>query len=932
MKTRRTSIFAVIAAAVFLASSGPAPDQRLADRVSALLLEFPAESATDRDAAASDLIRLGPAAVADLCGRLADPGAADDNLVRFALDAVVVRSGRPGAPGERAMVVEAILKSLDASRDPEVGTFVISLLQKIGKKEIVKPLARLLSRPALAGPVVRALIATRVPEAETALLKALRTARGDPAAAIIQGLGDLRSRKATSALLRLADKSDPNIRAGALDALANIGDPSARPALVRVRVDAPFEERAGAAARLLLFGRRLADSGRSSEAAAIALAFLSDYSAPGEDHLRAAALTLYMDAVGENEGLEKLMEAAGSPEAKYRQKALDIAAGLRASWSAAGWIGLLDRAAPDVQADMIRMLARRGEASALPAIREKLRSGESGVRQAAAGAAAFLGGAAVLDDIVPLFQTGDEADVSAAKKAASLFPSDVLIPKVAEILPSAPPAAQVALLEILAERTAKSLAGDVLSLCSSPDENVRAAALAALEQTVSADESAAVVDLLFQTASPRETVLIQNAAAAAARQIPDPEARAVSVLKAFERADGPVLIDLLRTLFKIGGAAALDLVRTEIQNPDPQIQAVAVFTLANWPDESAVPDLAGLAKGVSDRKFRYLALQGIARLIPGSGMTAAAKLDRLREALAAAVEAGEKNVILDGIAAVRAPEGLETIVRFLDDPEMQVRAAKAVLRLVMPAVGYDGMTGMSAVAALKKAVPFIDYEFDRVPAERRARELLIREGFQPLFNGKDLSGWKGLVSDPPTRAKMTPAGLARAQVEADADMRAHWRVMDGILSYDGKGQSLCTGRDYGDFEMFVDWKIEPNGDSGVYLRGSPQVQIWDPAQWPEGSGGLYNNKTNPNKPSVRADRPAGEWNTFYIKMAGEKVTVGLNGVRVVDEVVMENYWERDKPIYPAGPIELQSHGTTLSFKNIYLREIPADLTISPDGI
>ncbi|MCX6565892.1 MAG: DUF1080 domain-containing protein [Candidatus Aminicenantes bacterium] len=921
MKTRRASIFAVFAAAAFLASSGPVPGQSLADRVSALLLEFPAETAADRDAAASELIRLGPPAVADLCGRLAEPGAADDNLVRFALDAVVVRSGRPGAPDERAMVVDAILKSLNASRDPEIGTFMISLLQKTGKTEIVKPLARFLSRPALAGPVVRALTATGVSEAETALLKALRTAQGDPAAAIIQGLGDLRSRKATPALLRLAEKSDPKIRAAALDALANIGDLSARPALERVRIAAPFEERAGAAVRLLLFGRRLAESGLSSEAAAIARPFLSDYSAPGEDHLRAAALTLYMDAVGEKEGLKILMEAAGSPEAKYRQKALDIAAGLRTSWSTADWIGLLDQAAPDVQADLIRMLARRGEASVFPVIREKLRSGEDLVRRAAAGAAARLGGAGVWDDIVPLFKSGDEADVDAAKKAVLFFPSDVLIPKIAEILPAAPPSAQVALLGILAERTAKVQAGNVLSLCLSPDENVRAAALAALEQTVSADDLPAVVDLLLQAASPHEIVLIQNAVAAAARQIPDPEARAVPLLKALERADEPKRIDLLRTISKIGGAAALDVVRTEIQNPDPQVQAVAVFALANWPDESAVPDLTRLAKSVSDRKFRYLVLQGIARLVPGSGLTAAEKLDALRDALASAVEADEKTVILDGIAAVLAPEGLETIVKFLDDPDIQVRAAKAVLRLVMPVAGYGGMTGMSAAAALKKAVPFVDYEFDRVPAESRARELLTLEGFTPLFNGKDLTGWKGLVADPPERAGLAPAELARAQAEADAEMRAHWRVVEGILSFDGKGQNLCTVRDYGDFEMFVDWKIEPGGDSGLYLRGSPQIQIWDPAQWPEGSGGLYNNKTNPNKPAFRADRPAGEWNTFYIKMAREKVTVDLNGVRVVDNVVMENCWERGKPIYPSGQIELQAHSTPLFFKNIYLREI-----------
>lgn len=192
-------------------------------------------------------------------------------------------------------------------------------------------------------------------------------------------------------------------------------------------------------------------------------------------------------------------------------------------------------------------------------------------------------------------------------------------------------------------------------------------------------------------------------------------------------------------------------------------------------------------------------------------------------------------------------------------------------------------------------------------------------GFVALFNGKDLSGWKGLVGNPKSRAQMPPEQLAAAQQKADESMRAHWKVEDGALVFDGKGQSLCTAKDYGDFEMWVDWKILPKGDSGIYLRGSPQVQIW---QNPVGSGGLYNNKTNPSKPLAVADKPVGEWNRFYIKMIGERVTVKLNDVLVVDNVVMENYWERGKPIYPTGQIELQNHGNTLWFKNVYLREIP----------
>lgn len=196
------------------------------------------------------------------------------------------------------------------------------------------------------------------------------------------------------------------------------------------------------------------------------------------------------------------------------------------------------------------------------------------------------------------------------------------------------------------------------------------------------------------------------------------------------------------------------------------------------------------------------------------------------------------------------------------------------------------------------------------------------EGFVSLFNGQNLDGWKGLVGNPKTRATMNAEQLAEAQAKADASMREHWAVEDGALVFDGKGKSLCTAKDYGDFEMYVDWKILAAGDSGIYLRGAPQVQIWDPAKHPEGSGGLYNNKIHPSKPDKCADKPVDQWNSFRLKMIGEKVTVWLNSELVLDNVTMENYWERDKPIYPTGQIELQNHGNTLYFKNVYIKEIP----------
>ncbi|MFM7090361.1 MAG: DUF1080 domain-containing protein, partial [Bacteroidota bacterium] len=99
-------------------------------------------------------------------------------------------------------------------------------------------------------------------------------------------------------------------------------------------------------------------------------------------------------------------------------------------------------------------------------------------------------------------------------------------------------------------------------------------------------------------------------------------------------------------------------------------------------------------------------------------------------------------------------------------------------------------------------------------------------------------------------------------------------MVDGEIRFTGTGyENLCSVQDYADFEMWVDWRISKNGDSGIYLRGTPQVQIWDTTRVDVGanvgSGGLYNNKNNPSRPLKLMDNAIGDWNTFFIRMIGE---------------------------------------------------------------
>jgi hypothetical protein len=219
-------------------------------------------------------------------------------------------------------------------------------------------------------------------------------------------------------------------------------------------------------------------------------------------------------------------------------------------------------------------------------------------------------------------------------------------------------------------------------------------------------------------------------------------------------------------------------------------------------------------------------------------------------------------------------------------------------------------------------------------------------GFTSLFNGKDLSGWK------------IPAGD-----------NGHWKVVDGVIDYDAESEakgekSLFTEREFGDFELRVDWRIKatpyinpnvpyilpdgteardvngkpfkmslPDSDSGILLRGNAknQVNIWC---WPAGSGEFYGYRTDRNMPAevragatprTQADKPVGEWNQFIITIRGDRVTVMLNGKTVIPNAQLP-------AIAPRGAIGLQHHGgkkdgkwnsppALLQFRNIYVKEL-----------
>ena len=222
-----------------------------------------------------------------------------------------------------------------------------------------------------------------------------------------------------------------------------------------------------------------------------------------------------------------------------------------------------------------------------------------------------------------------------------------------------------------------------------------------------------------------------------------------------------------------------------------------------------------------------------------------------------------------------------------------------------------------------------------IPGTGQGADPVPPAGFRAIFNGQNLDGWYGL--NPHSVASLTGEKKEANLAQQRADFSKNWTVENGELVNDGHGPYATTEEAFGDIDFLIDYKTVPKADSGIYLRGTPQVQIWDwnqvfdpknPTRKPHlGSGGLFNNTpgTTGRDPLVRADRPFGEWNQFRIRQVRDRTWVWLNEKLVVNGAIMENYYNRSQPLAAKGPIHLQTHGGEIRWRNLFVREIsPAE--------
>lgn len=921
MKLRSIYLIFLFCVAAAIPASYAQDNRTTQTKVADVLALFPAETSENADRLFKDLISLDDQGLSLLLSRVVPNGQEEGVAPRFA---VSLLTHHASSKQQKARIESAYLKALDNAADTEVKAYFIDNLKVIGSNNSVKALAALIGKKDLMQQAISGLVSIGTPEASAALLSGLeKSSDAATQARLLKALGELNYQPALQTITKHASSDNEAIRKPALWSLALLADPASYPVLAQQAKAVQFKNDPTEATHALVeYIHQLSGKGNQELVVKASQEILTNTLDASQQHFRLAALEA-ITLASPAEATKILLKEMNRFDLLYQKEVLKIAGSTVKDEAAAKQWKKAYKKSDNLQADILVMLAsaNRNDAFIDEFIVPALKSKNAAVRMAAAEEIAYSDNKKYQTQLVDyLLSAENDEEIGGAKTALLRAMSAEEVKGLAAKIASASPKHQIAILEMLSERRAVNNFDAALTATSSADAGVKKAAYAALPNLATSKNTGDLLKLLANTTDQESQRLVQAALVTSI----DKNSQAL-VNEAYESNKARIL----PLLPYVNDDDALNKVVQAFKSGSAAEKAAAFEALLNWQNHEAVRTLLSIRKDKELKQYHEKAFQALVSQVGKSSWPDEQKLLMFDEAMNQAETTAEKSAVIRGVGNLRSFLALTFVSQYLDDKDLNRAASRSVMQIALPtADARPGLTGNVVRATLQKILDKLegqDSQYEVIDIQTYLANMPYTKGYESIFNGKDLSGWQGLVENPIARGKMSKAELAKKQTEANEKLKESWSVKDGAIYFTGKGANLCTTRPYGDFEMLVDWKITKNGDSGIYLRGSPQVQIWDPtgkeAAAKVGSGGLYNNQKHRSTPLTVADNPIGEWNTFHIKMVGDVVTVHLNGVLVVDNVVMENYWDRSLPIFPEEAIELQAHGNELAFRNIYVKEL-----------
>ncbi|HSO85347.1 MAG TPA: DUF1080 domain-containing protein, partial [Draconibacterium sp.] len=843
--------------------------------------------------------------------------------VRFAINSCSRYASEFGKEKEKDFVEGQLLKALKSQQNKDIKTFLLNELNLVAGDKTIQEVKVYLTDDFLSEPATQTLLSVGGKTAASALLEALPKADDKTSPTLVKALGELQCIGAVQQITTFVNDKNPAIKKVALEALANIGDPGSYKTLLSAAKNANFTyEPTNATEAFLHYADRLGEKNETELCKKACNEIFKANKADDKLHNYSKALAIYTGYFG-TEAMPLLLKAVENANKPFRYSALNLAENMDDVAATRAWIAKAQTVPDETKAEIIEMLGRKGDPLATGFVKENLNSASEMVRVESINALVKLEGSKATPLLIEHLAKGQ--DIEAAKTALLQLLDQKHLAPVATQMGKTSGKTKAAFIDLIGAKSGKDYFEPIFALTKSGNADEKSAAFNALKKVSAEKDLDKLIQLLLSVNNKTEIGQVQMAVVAAAKGVEAEKTEKGKLLSALKTTDKKDRI--ITVLPEIGGDAALATSSGYFKNSTGATKEAAFKALTNWKEYPASAVLFEICQS-SSAEFHAPAFASFIRQVRSADLPDDQKLLQYRKVMPFAATTEEKIQVINSIGNLKTFLSLVYLEKFLDDKDLQQTTARAIMKIALPGNEQPGFSGEIVKNMLEKVASVLvgeESDYDKINVKNYLEKMPKEKGFVSMFNGKNLDGWQGLVENPIARAKLSSAELAKKQAAANLKMVENWTVKDGMIVFNGKGDNLCSVKDYGDFDLVVDWRITKEGDSGLYLRGTPQVQVWDTSRVDVGaqvgSGGLYNNQKYTSKPLKVADNPVGDWNTFRVTMVGENVTVYLNGELVVDNVPLENYWDRSQPIFKTGAIELQAHGNELAFRDIYVREI-----------
>ena len=888
------------------------------------LAQLPADTQGKFNQTIADLVSTGEEGLTDLINRLHAPGKGSNETVEYAISGWTHYVAKDDA--QRTATAAAFRKALSNPLDKDTKAYIIRQLRTIGGDEDVETLSGFLNDEYLSDPAAQALVSIGTTKANAALLSSLNSSASELIKLnIINALGQTGYSPAEPVILKMLNESvSEKMQQVAVTALGNLGTKESIRTLRNLaeKNDYAYQKNNAAESYINLLSKLNSAEPKTIKKEAERL--IKTATKLNRQDLKIAATRILLKQPSANVSsilknvikdgnLAYLTGILYTYPFHNDSKSVDLIQKEIAS-----------NRSPQIQTALISWLGENPTTNSVSLLRNHVNSSDKMVQKAATIALAKIGGDDALIALAGLLKSSDEESVTLAKNALLSFDGDIAY-TLASVFNDSKTIGKKAVLDLIANRKMDAQYNLVYNQMFIDDKEVKASAANALKD-VSTDKNLNDLFTLLEQSDSEYVPAIQQAINAALKSLPS-DKQIELVTDMMNKSPNRHLY--YSAMAGIGSTDAISQITNAYKNESGSNKDAAFDALSKFESFHVIYPMLDIVRSSSNNQEKEKFTDAIINVIRRSDETGTVKYLYLREVMQFAQNDRQKNTILRLLGNTGQYQAMLFAVPFMDIPELKESAAVTVMNI---GISDPAFAGELTTAALKKAAETLsnpDADYQRQSINKFLSENPTEGGFVSLFNGKNLDGWKGLVANPIVRAKMSAKELAAAQVKADQQMAMDWKVEDGMIIFDGKGyDNLCTEKQYGDFEMLVDWKLYPGAepDAGIYLRGTPQVQMWDTARVnvgaQVGSGGLYNNQVHMSKPLKLADQKVGEWNSFIIRMIGERVSVWLNGELVTDNVILENFWDRKQPIFPIEQIELQAHGSKVAYRDIYIKEIP----------